>query len=560
VIADAVAWGLTVALALAAGAAVIASWNGARALAARFDRNRKQRQALGLDELELNPQAPTAGEEGRSRPIKWAFVMNWGQQLAATISTFVIAAIVGPRSYGIVAIAAVYIALIQLALDQGISIAIIQRKELEPEHLDSAFWMNLAWSGILVAVSVGVAGWWADINHTQQLEPVIKVLSISIPITALTIVQQSLLQRQLDFKRLAIRSNVAAFFGGVLGIVLAIAGYGVWALVGQTLGVAGMSLVLLWAVGRWTPHFRFSGRHAKELLGFSWQVFMGNLGTFVNRRIDALLMGVFFGPVAVGLYRLADRLVEALVTLGARPMQSYAIASLSRLQDDPEKLRGSVRFCMHLSFLATVPLMLGTVACSNEIVNLLGPNWQAAGTVLKLLAIVGVVKALMLFTGSVLFAVSKPHLRAFMIWTGAALSAIAFAAVAVALQDKVVHTQITGMAISRVVLFVFILMPLSLGIVAKMTGLTFRSILPTLPAPLAAGVTSIVAVGILRMAGLDDLAPALALFIALVVTIVSQAAVLIALEPGIRERALRLVGRPKPRGATPPRASVESRT
>jgi len=447
---------------------------------------------------------PDEAAHGRlpAGPVKWAYIMNWGQQGVTLLVSIVLAAILGPRTYGIVALAIIYIAFVQLVLDQGISQTIVQKSDLDDDHLDSAFWLNLFWALLLVGATLAISPWWARANGTPELEPVIDVLSVALLIQALTVVQQAVLRRQMKFKRLALRSNVAALVGGVAAVILALEGAGIWSLVAQRLIAAGVALILLWMVGGWVPRFRFSRPHARSLLGFSVQTFAGNVAVFVNRRVDALLIGLFFGPAAVGLYRLADRLIESLLQIGTYPVQLFALSHFARLQHQPGPLRRAVHSCVGLTALVTVPMMLVVFACSSYIVDALGPRWKPAGDALKLLAIVGIGKTVVAFTAALLIATSKPHLRALMEWTFAAVSAAAFAGAALLLRGGATSDQVFGMATSRVALFLGIFLPVNVFIVMRTTGLSLPKFLGTLRSPVLAGLVAIGAVLVVEKLGL----------------------------------------------------------
>ena len=139
--------------------------------------------------------------------LKWTFLMTWGDRAFGLVFTFLLAAILGPRDFGIVALALIYIALVQLLNEGGIQTAIVQREKLEGEHLDSAFWMNLALCLVLAAISFLLAGWWARVNDVPELEDVVKVLSILLVVQGLTIVPLAIFQREMRFKALAIRET-----------------------------------------------------------------------------------------------------------------------------------------------------------------------------------------------------------------------------------------------------------------------------------------------------------------------------------------------------------------
>jgi teichuronic acid exporter len=489
--------------------------------------------------------------------LKWAFFMNLGQRGVSTVVTFVLAALLGPHDFGLVAIAAVYVAFLQVFLEQGIGAAVIQRERLEPAHLDSAFWMNLLWGLLLTGLSIGLAGWWSAVNHLPELARVIDVLSLLIPISALTVVQQAVLQRDLKFKKLAVRSNISAFLGGTCGVALGVAGAGVWALVAQQLITAAAAHALLWSVSHWVPRARFSTQHARELLGFSVQALLGNVAVFVNRRSDALLIGIFFGPAAVGLYRLADRLVETVITLTTRPVQVVSFPHFSRLQSDPPALRGSVRACMRITLITTIPAMALLAASSEFVMSTLGPAWVGAADPLKVLSAVGIGKALILFTGPLLFAVAKPHFRTIVVWLLALVSTAALVVVALLLRGHPTSEQVLGVALSRALVFVGLFVPISLALIWRVSGVTPRSLLSLAPVPVASGLAAAGVVALVRVTGLvADLPAVLALLIVGGLGAAAGFSVLLVLEPRVRAeaRALLLVIMRRP--LAPPDGSV----
>ena len=234
------------------------------------------------------------------------------------------------------------------------------------------------------------AGWWADANNMPRLEGVIHVLSILIIVEGLGIVQHALMERQLDFKKLALRSNLSVLLGGVAGVTLALTGAGVWALVAQQIVLETTLLVMMWVLNPWRPGLRFSVTHARELVGYAANVFAANLAGFVNRRADALLMGIFWGPVAVGLYRLADRVVDVVLEVTMRPVGLVSLPVLSRLQNDPEQLREAVARCLRTTLLISVPVLLVVLATSDELMAMLGTEWEQAGIALQFLCLVGI--------------------------------------------------------------------------------------------------------------------------------------------------------------------------
>ena len=388
------------------------------------------------------------------------------------------------------------------------------------------------------------------------------MLSILIVVEGLGIVQHALMERQLDFKRLALRSNLSVLLGGAAGIPLALAGAGVWALVAQQLVLETTLLVMMWLLNPWRPGLRFSRPHARELIGFSVSVFAANLAGFVNRRADALLMGIFWGPVAVGLYRLADRLVDVVLEVTMRPVGLVSLPVLSRLQDDPEKLREAVAKCLRTTLLIAVPVLLVVLAASDEIVAVLGTEWEA-GRHRTPVPVPGRDREgdRVLHRAGPLRGQPAPLPRDHALGARGRQHGAVVVVVGELTRDSSVDDQVLGMSSSRAALFLFVLVPVNLVIVSHMTGLRLRTLLPALPGPVLSGVAAIaVAVG-LRAPGAGELRPFLALVVVGGAAAVTAAAVLLALEPDLRARLLGLARtirgrrvRADPRGAAARRA------
>lgn len=476
--------------------------------------------------------------------LSWAFVMTWGRRGLAAIFTIVLAAIVGPRAYGIVAVGLVFMQIMTVFLEQGLGTAIIQRRDLRREHLDAAFWLNVAWGLLLAGIAVATAPLWADAMGTPQLEEVIQVLAIGIFLTALTVVQQSVLQRELDFKKLAVRSTAAALVGGLVGLGLALGGAGVWALVGQQLALDVVSVVILWRLGSFVPRLRFSWRHARDLLGFSIDVFFANLGGFLGRRSDTLIIGVFFGPVVVGVYRLADRIVDTLLDLTMRPVGAVSLPEFSRLQQDPEALKQRVARFLRLSVFLTVPAMLVLAASSEELLAVVGSDWVEGSDALKLLAIVGIGKAIAFFTGPLLFALARARFRAIMLWSIAVVASATTAIAGVVFEDSSSATQLLGVSGTRAALFIGVIVPVNLLIVRALAGLSLREMLVWFPIPVAAGGLAIGAAYALEATGaVDGVSAILALIVTGSVALLAAGAVLVVCDRTLREHARALVRR-----------------
>jgi len=436
------------------------------------------------------------------RAVLWAYTMRWGEKGFGALFAFILASMLGPRAFGAVALAMIYIAFVQMILDQGLFAAVVQRKDLQPEHLDAVFWLNIGVSLALIGLSVALSGWWARVNHLLVLEPVISVLSVIVLIEALAKVQRAILQREMDFKRLAIMSNGAVAVGGIVGLVMAFEGYGVWALVGQRISEDTAALVLLWTLGQWRPRLRFSLEHLKDLLGFSIATFVSKLGNFAYSQADAVLMGIFFGPAAVGLFRLAQKLVNLILDTGTSSLQIVAFSQFSRLQDRPAELRRSVLKCLRLASIVTFPALAGLAISSRQLVALLGNRWAPAADALTVLCPFGMLFALCVFTGPLLLARSRARLMAGLTWTVNSLNLGVMFAVVVYLKDGAIGNQVLGMALVRLIVAAALMAPVFLFFLFRFSQIRIRDFARTIAPSVGAAVASAASVAVVNATAL----------------------------------------------------------
>jgi O-antigen/teichoic acid export membrane protein len=426
--------------------------------------------------------------------VKWAYSASWGERAFSALFTFILAAILGPRDFGVVSIALIYVLFLQIFLDQGFVAALIQRKELDQEHLDAVFWMDLVLSLFLVMISVLLSGRWAAANHAPQLALLISVLSLCIPIEGLAVVQGALLRREMDFKSLSMRSNASVLIGGLVGIAMAFKGFGAWALVGQQIARDLSALCLLWSLSKWRPRFEFSWRHLRELMNFSISNFIAQLAVFADMQAGSILLGVLFGPVAVGLYRLADRFMGSVVAMATSSIQSVALPEFSRLQDHPEDLKKSALSCIRLSSIVTIPALAGLAAVSETLLLAVGNQWSPAVPVLKILCVMGMCLMLSFFTGPLLQALARTRELAVLEWVRVALG-LGFLAVAGWLaRGASVDRQILEIALARFVPVVFIFTPVFVFILMKLCGITLRELVASIANSVIASVCLVVAV------------------------------------------------------------------
>lgn len=342
----------------------------------------------------------------------WSAIDKWGAQLVSTSIFLLLARFLGAEAFGLVALANVFLAFMQIFLDQGFAQAIIQREVLEPEHLDTAFWTSVLMGlFFLLAVSAG-AGWVATFYNEPTLAPVIRWMSVSFLFGGLSSVQAAILKREMRFKAFAIRSSTATITCGIAGIGAAIAGLGLWSLVIKEIVFGLTGAIALWRVSDWRPRFKFSSAHFKDLFSYGINIIGLNILNFFNLRADDMLIGYFLGPIALGYYSVAYRLLLIMIKLLTNVTNQVALPMFSRMQDDPDRLRRSFYKVTQYTSLIAFPTFIAMAILAPEFVNVLfGEAWMPSVPVMRILAFSGILQSVYQFNGTILLSTGKPAWR-----------------------------------------------------------------------------------------------------------------------------------------------------
>jgi O-antigen/teichoic acid export membrane protein len=353
--------------------------------------------------------SPLARQAGRS--ARWAVLQSGGKHFVDLAVFLLLAKLIVPADFGLVAMANTWLVLLAVLVELGLGEAIVQRRQLDEVHTHTAFWLGLGLA-LLLALSLLLAAPLAARMYAQpQLTPVLQALAPLCLLQAATVVPQALLQREFGFRALALRTLAGSITGGVLGLSLAWHGAGAWSLVAQQLCAAVIGQIGLWWASSWRPRWRFSREHARELLVFGRNVLGAKLLNVLASKADDFLVGLVLGPVALGFYSVACRMLLALEQLFCHGVDAVALSAFSRVAQRPAELRqlflGAARLAAWLAF----PVFGGLSLLAPELVlAVLGPAWQPSAQLLAVLLLAGLVQALMHFNHAVFKACDRPQL------------------------------------------------------------------------------------------------------------------------------------------------------
>ena len=341
--------------------------------------------------------------------LVWSIIQSSGSQVFSLIIFLMLARLLTPETFGLIALANVSVAFMQIFLEQGFAKALIQREDIEPEHLDSAFWSQIGGGVLLTIITFFAAGLVAEIFDQPKLIPILRWLSLLFIINSLGRVHHALLSREFAFKVIALRSLFGTVISGIVGITMAFTGYGVWSLVALNLVAEFVSLLVLWQAIDWRPKLRFSLEHFLDLYSFGMYVLAFKFIKFFDKRSDNLLIGYFLGETALGYYAIAYRILESMTQLLVNTVSKVALPTFSRLQTEPERFRQSFYKITQFTCLVAFPTYLGVVVFAPElIVSLFGEKWIPATGAMQILAFEGIVLSISLFHTTVFMSMGKP--------------------------------------------------------------------------------------------------------------------------------------------------------
>ncbi len=327
--------------------------------------------------------------------VAWSAVETWARQAAALAIFVVLARQLDPSAFGLAALAMVTPILFAAPVTKGIPDAIVQRADLEPIHLDSAFWLLTTVGLLSTAVIFFLSHFIASAFGQPALEELVKATSVIVAVQAVASVPAAILKRELNFRLFALRTLAGTVLGGAVGIAMAIAGFGVWSLVWmQIIKAVGESVVIL-AGANWRPHFRYSHSRCRELFGFSGPIVIQFLWTYINDEMPRVFIGMFLGPHAVGIYTIARRPFDLLVEVFVGPLTAVALPAVSRLQGDTARIDKFFDQSIRTAGLFGVPAFAGFAALAPVAIPFVfGEQWTGAIVAVQLFMLIGMLRTI----------------------------------------------------------------------------------------------------------------------------------------------------------------------
>jgi O-antigen/teichoic acid export membrane protein len=329
----------------------------------------------------------------KNRSIRGTFMFVGARGLNTLIqigSTIILARLITPKDYGLVAMVFVGLDLLMNFRDAGLSTATVQRKNINQAQISTLFWINTLLGLLLATIMSFLAPAFAWFYQEPKLRAITLSIAIIFIFDGLTVQHRALLQRQMHYHKLAFIQIFSQTSGKIAAIVMASQGFGYWSLVAMPVSTSFFRLTLAWFFSNWVPSFPKKAKNIRDMLAFGMHLTGANFISFFSQQLDNILIGRFCGPVLLGLYSKSYNLVSMPSKFIAWPMDDVLIPSLSVLQDSPEKYRLFFRRALEkLNFFGQPITVFLIVAAEEVILVLLGNQWKEAIPIFRRLGLWG---------------------------------------------------------------------------------------------------------------------------------------------------------------------------
>ena len=363
------------------------------------------------EDVTSNSQASGNSIKMASSGIKWSSISYAARQGTQFLTTLILAQILSPDDFGLISMTFVVIGFINIFKDLGTSAAIIQRETVSDELVSSVFWINILFGGFASIILFLLAGPISLFYEEPRIFSFIQVLSISFFIASFGIMHQTLLQRKLDFFRLAIVEITAVLLASSLGIGAAFSGWGAWSLVVQSVTVVTVTSIMLWFFSEWRPALQLDWMEVYSVSSYSLNLTGFSIFNYFARNMDYILIGKFLGSEALGFYTIAYQLVLYPVQIIGVIMNRVTFPIYAKLQKDLAEFRSFYLSVTSLIAFLSFPFMLSLVPLAEPfIIGFLGEKWEQSIVIIQILALVGVFQSVATISGGIYQAMGRTGL------------------------------------------------------------------------------------------------------------------------------------------------------
>ena len=318
--------------------------------------------------------------------LLWSSVERFSNQGVQFLFSIILARLLSPSDYGIVAMVVIFFAIAQTFVDSGFSSAIVRKKERTESDLSTCFYFNIfVGLGFYILLFL-CSPFIADFYNQPILSPIVKISGLTVLINSLCIVQQAQFTIRIDFKTQAKVTLTSTVISGILGILLAYLGYGVWALVWQGVTGSFVRMILFWILSKWRPRESFSKDSFHYLFGYGSKLLASGLLDTTYNNIYPIVIGKFYSPAQLGNFTRAQGWASLPSSNITGVLQRVTFPVLTEMQDDDERLATNYRKLLRLSAFVVFPLMMLMAAIASPLIRVvITAKWDACVPYLQII-------------------------------------------------------------------------------------------------------------------------------------------------------------------------------
>lgn len=301
----------------------------------------------------------------------WRFAERCGAQGVSFVVTIILARLLTPNDYGTVALITIFITIMNVFIDSGMAVSLVQKKDADDLDYSTVFYFNLFMCVSLYFVMFLCAPLIASFYDKPELVSLTRVSSITLIVAGLRGVQSAYVSKHLLFKKFFFSTLGGTLLSAFIGIAMAYKGFGPWAIVAQTVSNTVIDTCILWLTVRWRPKLMFSFERLKGLFSFGWKLLVSSLFDTAYSQIRGLIIGKVYSSADLAYYNKAHTFPQMVTTNINSSIDSVLLPSMSTAQDNIETLKGMTRRAMKTSTYVMAPLLMGLAACGQSVISIL---------------------------------------------------------------------------------------------------------------------------------------------------------------------------------------------
>jgi O-antigen/teichoic acid export membrane protein len=325
------------------------------------------------------------GKESVVKNISWK-LFERGASVAVTFAvTIALARILDPQDFGLAAMVTVFVTISTIFVTSGLGNSLIQKKDADELDFSSVFWLNLGVSVVLYLIIFAISPLIAKFYGYSQLSSILRVLSLRLLVSAINSIQCAYISRNMMFRYYFFSTLTGKIGSGIIGIIMALMGYGVWALIGQSLSVIVFETCALWVKVKWRPKKIFSLERARDLYSFAWKIMLMSFVEVISNQLRNLFIGKKYSSEDLAFYDKGALFPNNIITNIASSLSAVMFPVLANTQDDIGQALSICRRWLGIFAYCAYPILIGMVIVAEQFITiLLTEKWLSSVPFLQL--------------------------------------------------------------------------------------------------------------------------------------------------------------------------------